>query len=190
MLSMVTMLVGCPGPVEDTGKAPPLDNTTDTTECTGTAPVISELAVRDGTYTNPDIPDEVFQALVFTLTISDDDFDLHMVKLELGWETLASLDDADDSVTAEGTLGTALEPVADAEECNTAQLNYQFTVPLPQDGIRYDTPYEFALTAYDAHETPSAPDVIAHITPHEDGTPGDGPDDTGGDDTGGDDSGE
>lgn len=155
-------LVACTSEDKDTGSdAPPINQGEDTApvECSGTAPVLTELTVAD--YGEPypfeegDAP-----ALLVSATATDEDADLHRMNLILWW------DDVIDGAVDTSGAGTEMGYYAmDPDPCGTGEATYAVVFEVDGNQFDYVTEYEFAAEVYDDAEMVSNQLVASGVTP-------------------------
>jgi hypothetical protein len=166
-LLLTTALVACaPQEEEKDGDAPPINQDTDTTTCEGTPPVIAELDIVNGGLVEFDIgPLPTVQISVHT---EDDDGDIDSMRVDVWWD--ATVDGTVNTAAADGENG---DPVQfDPQECSTNAGTYNFQLAVDGDRFAFDTEYEFAAIAYDAHEEASELAIASGYTPKADGSDG------------------
>ena len=170
-LTLCASLTACKDKGDEDSSAPPPIQITDGTpeECTGSAPVITDLSCE-----NTGIQDH-FETLEPTVTMAirvkaeDEDGDLHQYGLEIFYDDV--VDDAiDTSVVQFNPLSGSL----DTTECGATAANVGTTMYLTGGDPAYNTVYEWGVIVTDAHGLSSELVTTACVTPQSDGTDGDG----------------
>jgi hypothetical protein len=171
---LATFLVtACKDKGGDSNSAPPIDTepTGDSGDtCVGgTAPTISKGPICGypgmQVYETDEVP-----TLSFTLTASDDDWDLDVYELTLWYDDVA--DGSLDTSTATELSGSP--HTENQDDCVTPTISLTQTLFVPPDSLDYDTLYDWGLAVTDSHGLQSAVSVVTCATPTSDGSAGTG----------------
>jgi hypothetical protein len=168
LLLLPLVLSACAGKGEDTSTAPPLDTDTAADECTGHAPVVTEVTAVNGgmrTFEGTSLP-----SFLITVTATDEDLDLDRMTINLWWDTTV-----DGTVSIERTPDVTGSPIVIRDlPCGVSQGSSGLYLPMQSGGaLEFATQYEVAGVAIDAHGTTSeAAGIGSGWTPNEDGSDG------------------
>lgn len=173
LLLAAGLLVGCGGDKgdsadEELGEEIPGGGDTDTPECGGAAPVVTEIQCSaDGVKEYE--PGSSLPTLLFKVFVEDEDADLESMELSLYYDD-----------TIDGAVSTQEAPyppsiiTIDDTSCVNPSATVNLSVFVSGVDPRFNRNYEWSVVVRDANDVASEPFVFECITPFENGDEGNG----------------